>query len=180
MYQLVFVNELAREYQAVTGSGTSPISNSNHTSTTGTITRRAPRPRNAFILYRQARRAEIRAKNCKLHSSEISKIAAQMWKHESETVRQQFARKADEEKLMHAHAYPGYKYRPQRKRKDGTTRKWHPPELKKTTCNNENAGTVHEFSDISPPSQCLDDSFLGTFLDDYTIFGLYQTDVPDH
>lgn len=182
MYQLMFVNELTRVEQPATGTEMSHKPSMEHTSTGGTRIRKAPRPCNAFILYRQAKRAEIRAKHCKLHSSEISKVAAEMWKHEPETVRQQFARKADEEKLMHAYAYPGYKYQPQRKRKDDNTRrKWHPLEPKKAICSaNKNAGAVHEFSEISPPSQCLDDSFLGTFLDDYTIFGLYQADVLDH
>ncbi|KAI7906447.1 uncharacterized protein BX663DRAFT_496428 [Cokeromyces recurvatus] len=79
--------------------------------------RKAPRPRNSFILYRQEKQKSVTISTMKLHSKDLSKIFAEMWKNEKEEVRMKYERMAEEEKLMHGMLYPKYKYRPKQRKK---------------------------------------------------------------
>ncbi|KAJ4158515.1 uncharacterized protein LMH87_009038 [Akanthomyces muscarius] len=51
-----------------------------------TPTPKIPRPRNAFILYRQHHQSQVTADNPKLSNPEISKIIGEKWKHEAEDI----------------------------------------------------------------------------------------------
>ncbi|KAK7525085.1 uncharacterized protein IWZ02DRAFT_375012, partial [Phyllosticta citriasiana] len=73
-----------------------------------------PRPRNAFILYRQHHHAAIVAENPGLANPEISKIIGEQWRSEPESIREEWKRLADEEKLRHQQQYPEYRYQPRR------------------------------------------------------------------
>ncbi|KAK8220287.1 hypothetical protein IWZ01DRAFT_425802, partial [Phyllosticta capitalensis] len=73
-----------------------------------------PRPRNAFILYRQHHHAAIVAENPGLANPEISKIIGEQWRSEAESIREEWKRLADEEKLRHQQQYPEYRYQPRR------------------------------------------------------------------
>ncbi|KAG6008940.1 hypothetical protein E4U43_000079 [Claviceps pusilla] len=73
-----------------------------------------PRPRNAFILYRQHHQSQVTAENPKLSNPEISKIIGDKWKHESEDVKENWKKLAEEEKQRHQHQYPNYRYQPRR------------------------------------------------------------------
>ncbi|KAJ3355854.1 hypothetical protein HDU83_002502 [Entophlyctis luteolus] len=76
-----------------------------------------PRPSNSFMIYRREKQAEILAQyrgQKALHNNTISKVVADMWRGETPEVRQQYAAKADEEKIQHMIKYPGYKYTPRR------------------------------------------------------------------
>ncbi|KAL5625086.1 hypothetical protein BROUX41_005146 [Berkeleyomyces rouxiae] len=79
-----------------------------------TPTPKVPRPRNAFILYRQRHQADIAAQNPGLSNPELSKIIGGLWKDESEEVRDQWKNLAEEEKLRHQRQYPDYRYQPRR------------------------------------------------------------------
>ncbi|KAM7217160.1 hypothetical protein V8F06_007451 [Rhypophila decipiens] len=75
---------------------------------------KVPRPRNAFILYRQHHQSQTVAANPGTANPEISKIIGAQWKNEPEERKAQWKRLADEEKLRHQQQYPGYKYTPRR------------------------------------------------------------------
>ncbi|KAF4591554.1 HMG box transcription factor [Ophiocordyceps camponoti-floridani] len=73
-----------------------------------------PRPRNAFILYRQHHQAQVTADNPKLSNPDISKIIGDKWKKESEAIKQNWKSLAEEEKQRHQNQYPNYRYQPRR------------------------------------------------------------------
>lgn len=52
-----------------------------------------------------------------LHSKDLSKEVAKMWRNEPEEVRLRYQRMAEEEKDKHFRKHPGYKYNPQQKKK---------------------------------------------------------------
>ncbi|KAJ3497899.1 hypothetical protein NLG97_g1547 [Lecanicillium saksenae] len=79
-----------------------------------TPTPKIPRPRNAFILYRQHHQSQVTADNPKLSNPEISKIIGEKWKHEVEDVKDTWKKLAEEEKQRHQHQYPNYRYQPRR------------------------------------------------------------------
>ncbi|KAH0790200.1 HMG box family protein [Histomonas meleagridis] len=75
------------------------------------------RPPNAFILYSQAMRAEVRQNNPTLSNIEISKILGKMWKEVSNEVKLQYKQQAaklqEEFKINH----PNYTYRKARRKR---------------------------------------------------------------
>ncbi|KAI5855829.1 hypothetical protein BZA05DRAFT_389804 [Tricharina praecox] len=75
---------------------------------------RIPRPRNAFILYRQHHHAAVVAQNPGKPNPEISKIIGHMWKTRSDEVKAVWQSHADEEKRQHLQRYPQYRYQPRR------------------------------------------------------------------
>src|ERR1043166_8260384 len=84
------------------------------------ITKRPPRPPNAFILYRQAKLDDVIANNVNLTSAQISKVISEMWWRENEEEKFQWEKRADRIKLKHMQDYPDFVYQPKkptRKRK---------------------------------------------------------------
>jgi hypothetical protein len=74
-------------------------------------------PHVPLILYRKAKHLEIinSYKGAKaLNNNFISKIVAKWWKAESDSVKQYWSKKAEEEKRIHMEKYPDYKYRPKK------------------------------------------------------------------
>ncbi|KAK3643951.1 hypothetical protein LTR22_015492 [Elasticomyces elasticus] len=74
-----------------------------------------PRPRNKFILYRQAMSKSIA--NSSQHGKSqisVSKQAGEAWRAESAAVKQKFEELAARELASHAAKYPGWKYQPNR------------------------------------------------------------------
>ncbi|RUS35136.1 high mobility group box domain-containing protein [Jimgerdemannia flammicorona] len=78
---------------------------------------KAPRPQNAFMIYRREKHSAVVAENKDLHNKEVSRIVGRYWRAESEEVRRSYERKADFAKLEHLVKYPGYKYEPKKSRK---------------------------------------------------------------
>ncbi|KAK4173498.1 hypothetical protein QBC36DRAFT_245321 [Triangularia setosa] len=78
-----------------------------------------PRPRNAFILYRQAHQATIVQQNPGLANPDISKIIGENWKAEPEESKNKWKELAEAEKLRHQTQFPGYRYQPRRGNKSG-------------------------------------------------------------
>ncbi|KAF2268179.1 hypothetical protein CC78DRAFT_15934 [Lojkania enalia] len=70
-----------------------------------------PRPRNAFILYRQHHQHAIVARNPGLANPEISKIIGEQWKAESEAQKKIWR---DLAVARHQEQYPDYRYQPRR------------------------------------------------------------------
>ncbi|RPB05476.1 hypothetical protein L873DRAFT_795829 [Choiromyces venosus 120613-1] len=75
---------------------------------------RIPRPRNAFILFRQHNQAAVVAKHPGKPNPEISKIIGEMWRESSQDAKNLWQRHADEEKRKHFVRYPEYRYQPRR------------------------------------------------------------------
>ncbi|KAK5120262.1 hypothetical protein LTR85_006468 [Meristemomyces frigidus] len=73
-----------------------------------------PRPRNAFILYRQHHQASVVAQHPGLANPEISKIIGEQWQNQSAEVKGKWKALAEEEKLRHQQQYPTYRYQPKR------------------------------------------------------------------
>ncbi|KAK8006680.1 hypothetical protein PG991_012977 [Apiospora marii] len=75
---------------------------------------KVPRPRNAFILYRQHYQAIVAAKNPGLANPDISKLIGEQWREQPEEVKNSWKRLAEEEKVRHQRQYPDYRYQPRR------------------------------------------------------------------
>ncbi|KAI7238193.1 hypothetical protein KC330_g2720 [Hortaea werneckii] len=73
-----------------------------------------PRPRNAFILYRQHHQAQVVAQNPGLANPEISKIIGEQWQNQPLEIKNKWKALAEEEKLRHQQQYPTYRYQPKR------------------------------------------------------------------
>ncbi|KAF2433953.1 hypothetical protein EJ08DRAFT_19327 [Tothia fuscella] len=80
-----------------------------------------PRPRNAFILYRQRHQQNIIAQHPGLPNPEISKIAGELWRAEPDEVKNEWKSLAEEEKNRHAQQYPDYRFQPRHKNKTSPT-----------------------------------------------------------
>ncbi|KAJ3996709.1 hypothetical protein F5050DRAFT_63571 [Lentinula boryana] len=76
-----------------------------------TTPQRIPRPRNAFIIFRNDL-VLTRANEGKQTQSTISKEASKLWKAASPAVKQEYILRAKQEKEEHAEKYPGYVYKP--------------------------------------------------------------------
>ncbi|KAJ5777556.1 hypothetical protein N7520_000802 [Penicillium odoratum] len=83
---------------------------------------KVPRPRNAFILYRQHYQATVVAHNPGMANPDISKIIGTQWRNLSEEEKSKWRTLAEEEKLRHNQQYPGYRYQPRRSGRDGGAR----------------------------------------------------------
>ncbi|OQD87796.1 hypothetical protein PENANT_c005G00276 [Penicillium antarcticum] len=81
-----------------------------------------PRPRNAFILYRQHYQAMVVAHNPGLANPEISKIIGEQWRSLSGDDKSKWKALAEEEKARHQQQYPDYRYQPRRYGRDGNAR----------------------------------------------------------
>ncbi|KAK6359462.1 hypothetical protein TWF696_000618 [Orbilia brochopaga] len=84
-------------------------------------TPKIPRPRNAFILFRQHHHSAVMAQNPGKSNPAISKIIGEMWKNASEDTRKEWQNHADEEKRQHMARYPEYRYQPRRSGKKGAS-----------------------------------------------------------
>ncbi|KAH7357014.1 hypothetical protein BKA65DRAFT_474801 [Rhexocercosporidium sp. MPI-PUGE-AT-0058] len=73
-----------------------------------------PRPRNAFILYRQHYQAQVVSQHPGLANPEISKIIGEQWREQAPEVKSDWKRLAEEEKQRHQRQYPSYRYQPRR------------------------------------------------------------------
>ncbi|KAM0707242.1 hypothetical protein Q7P35_006573 [Cladosporium inversicolor] len=80
-----------------------------------------PRPRNAFILYRQHHQAKVVAQHPGLANPEISKIIGEQWRNQSAEVKNGWKALAEEEKLRHQQQYPTYRYQPKRSGRRNST-----------------------------------------------------------
>ncbi|KAJ5533075.1 hypothetical protein N7494_009627 [Penicillium frequentans] len=80
---------------------------------------KVPRPRNAFILYRQHYQATVVAHNPGMANPDISKIIGVQWRNLSEEEKSKWRTLAEEEKIRHNQQYPGYRYQPRRSGRDG-------------------------------------------------------------
>ncbi|KAL6917537.1 hypothetical protein ACHAPO_000646 [Fusarium lateritium] len=71
---------------------------------------RIPRPRNSWMLYRQAKSQQIIAEHEGLTAGELSRIISTMWNRETPETQAYWQRLAEQEGADHKRLYPGYKY----------------------------------------------------------------------
>lgn len=84
-------------------------------------TARVPRPRNAFILYRQHHHAKVVAAYPGKTNPEISKIIGERWRSLAQEEKDFWIHLGDEEKKSHLERFPDYRYQPRRSsRKSGS------------------------------------------------------------
>ncbi|KAI0843692.1 hypothetical protein F5Y06DRAFT_284106 [Hypoxylon sp. FL0890] len=83
---------------------------------------KVPRPRNAFILYRQHYQGQVAARHPGLANPEISKLIGEQWREQPEEVKNNWKRLAEEEKIRHQRQYPDYRYQPRRGGKSASSR----------------------------------------------------------
>ncbi|KAG0252307.1 hypothetical protein BG011_007045 [Mortierella polycephala] len=76
---------------------------------------RVPRPKNCFMLYRSKAQPMIMVEFGAINNKIISKIAAERWRAESESVKTWYRQMAKQGKEEHARNNPGYKYAPHKK-----------------------------------------------------------------
>ncbi|KAF9998923.1 hypothetical protein BGZ79_007435 [Entomortierella chlamydospora] len=79
-----------------------------------TVTRRSkgpPRPSNSFILYRKDQVPLFP----KMTAAELSRVIGAKWADETPEVKARYAKLAKESARLHAAAYPGYRYSPQKR-----------------------------------------------------------------
>ncbi|KAJ5965917.1 hypothetical protein N7481_012631 [Penicillium waksmanii] len=75
---------------------------------------KVPRPPNSFILYRQHHHKPVTAANPGVPNTAISRIIADMWKHEIPAIKDEYKMLAQMAKEEHAARYPDYQYAPRR------------------------------------------------------------------
>ncbi|KAI0100698.1 hypothetical protein F4776DRAFT_658234 [Hypoxylon sp. NC0597] len=83
---------------------------------------KVPRPRNAFILYRQHYQGQVAARHPGLANPEISKLIGEQWREQPEEIKNNWKRLAEEEKIRHQRQYPDYRYQPRRGGKSASSR----------------------------------------------------------
>lgn len=75
---------------------------------------KAPRPPNAFILYRKHYHSIIKKEDPNLHNNDISVTIGAQWNNETDEVKNHFKQLAAEAKRIHAQMYPNYQYAPRK------------------------------------------------------------------
>ncbi|RIA92987.1 high mobility group box domain-containing protein, partial [Glomus cerebriforme] len=79
---------------------------------------RAPRPPNAFIIYRRRMRLQLREQQpLRFKESELSKEIGKLWNEESDEVKEFYHTLAEHAKQKHMRKYKGYKFNPRKKPK---------------------------------------------------------------
>ncbi|MDN6541874.1 MAG: HMG-box domain-containing protein, partial [Tetragenococcus koreensis] len=78
-----------------------------------------PRPRNAFILYRQHHHSKVVSENPGKTNPEISKIIGEKWRSLPSDEKEYWVKLGDEEKKTHLEKFPDYRYQPRRSNKKG-------------------------------------------------------------
>lgn len=117
---------------------------------------KAPRPPNAWIIYRsdkvhqlpplepgQPRRAQ----------AEVSKMISNMWANESEQTRQEYERRAEEAKAAHALKYPGYRFKPMKKEEKRAQREQEQNERLAKRRDQRRSGSTPDRTSITPTTQ---------------------------
>lgn len=84
-----------------------------------TNTNRIPRPRNAFILFRQKNHQLVLEEGSVIRTNpDVSRELGRRWRSLSVPEKNHWNKLAEEEKMAHAKKYPGYKYTPRRNGKN--------------------------------------------------------------
>ncbi|KAJ3037221.1 hypothetical protein HDV00_001853 [Rhizophlyctis rosea] len=71
---------------------------------------RPPRPANAFMLYRRDHQRQIRLQNSRLTNNEVSTLVGEMWRHEKESIKDEYRQRAAQGRVLHYAMYPDYQY----------------------------------------------------------------------
>ena len=77
----------------------------------------ARRPPNAFILYSQAMRTQVRQENPTLSNTEVSSLLGKMWKEVPNETKLQYKQQAQQLQEAFKKAHPDYTYRKARKKR---------------------------------------------------------------
>lgn len=121
---------------------------------------RIPRPRNAFILFRQKYHQTVFGKYSRRPNSEVSKQLGMRWRNLLPEEKEHWNQLAKVEKEMHQKLYPKYKYTPRRKKNKDCPICWH----KKL------AKSLSKKTNTDPPAAVPVGVPLGPFIPTYSNF----------
>ncbi|KAG8196081.1 hypothetical protein JTE90_007821 [Oedothorax gibbosus] len=103
-------------------NATNSVSNSPRPYTDAVNTRKVSkhvkRPMNAFIVWSQIERKKILVESPDVHNAEISKQLGTRWKELPDELRKPFVAEANRLRELHELEFPGYKYKPKKRKKD--------------------------------------------------------------
>jgi hypothetical protein len=133
--------------------------------TTGKTSKKAPRPKNAFILYRREKQKYFKSNFRSIHSKDLSRIIGKMWRNETQDVIRTYERLAEEEKLQHISKYPLYKYAPKQK--------------KKVKCTQNTASNSTETEKLKHVSQTVDASTQANSYDILNEIDMFACEYSD-
>nr|XP_061809959.1 transcription factor Sox-17-beta.1-like [Nerophis lumbriciformis] len=86
------------------------------TSAPPTAGQRVRRPLNAFIIWTKEERRRLALLNPNLVNTDLSKILGKTWKSMSLSAKRPYMQEAERLRIQHTIDYPGYKYRPRRRK----------------------------------------------------------------
>ncbi|ORX96524.1 hypothetical protein K493DRAFT_145553, partial [Basidiobolus meristosporus CBS 931.73] len=85
---------------------------SNPAKTKGPKLKKAPRPTNAFIIFRRENHGRIFQQNPHLSNNDVSKALGKEWKELPEHKKDIYREKAKNLQLEYQHKYPDYRFTP--------------------------------------------------------------------
>ncbi|EKJ71585.1 hypothetical protein NXS19_005720 [Fusarium pseudograminearum] len=106
----IFANISTFGRYCFTRDQSTPVTVSASDPTIGEGGKRIPRPRNSWMLYRQAKSQQIIAQHEGLTAGELSTIISNMWNSETPETQAYWRKLAEDEDAEHKRLYPGYKY----------------------------------------------------------------------
>ncbi|XP_077592643.1 SRY-box transcription factor 32 [Stigmatopora nigra] len=127
------------------------------TNASSAAAQRVRRPLNAFIIWTKEERRRLALLNPNLVNTDLSKILGKTWKSMSLSAKRPYMQEAERLRVQHTIDYPGYKYRPRRRKQ----LKKSPKMAAATTPNPTNAS--HPTYDLDYLLQNQRDQFYGPF-----------------
>ncbi|KAJ3027288.1 hypothetical protein HK097_006198 [Rhizophlyctis rosea] len=62
------------------------------------------------MLYRRDHQRQIRLQNSRLTNNEVSTLVGEMWRHEKESIKDEYRQRAAQGRVLHYAMYPDYQY----------------------------------------------------------------------
>nr|AER26933.1 MAT1-2-1 mating-type protein [Didymella pinodella] len=136
-----------------------------------TSVKKAPRPMNCWIIFRDAMHKQSKAENPHLTVQQISTRCAEIWRSLSAAERKPWQAQAEEAKKVHLREHPDYKYSP-RKPGEKKKRQSRKPKQAPTFATDPSLFSFSPIEDLTSPSHNNLETATGVQLPTYTIFDM--------